>query len=140
MSYEQKTTHCSFSTYVDEKQGWEMRDHRNYKAFKLADDLCIFIYVATRDFPREEIYGLTSQLRRAAVSVVSNFVEGCGRHTEADFLRFLDISFGSIREVEYQVSLAKRLGYLSDPQLSNLEAKLDEAIKVLRGLIVSMRS
>ncbi len=117
-----------------------MRDHRTYKAFQLADDLCVAIYAATRDFPREEIYGLTSQLRRAAVSVVSNFVEGCGRNTDSDFLRFCDISFGSLREVEYQISLAKRLGYLTDPLLSTIEMKSDETIKVLRGLILSMRA
>ena len=89
-----------------------MRDHTKLKAFELADRLALAVYKHTRGFPKEESFGLTAQLRRGAVSVPSNIVEGCGRNSETDYLRFLDIAYASSREVEYQLSLAARLGYL----------------------------
>ncbi len=88
-----------------------MRDHRNLRAFQLADELALLVYRETAGFPREELFGLTSQIRRAAVSVASNIAEGCGRSTDTDFLRFLDMANGSLRELQYQISLAQRLGY-----------------------------
>ncbi|QHI69368.1 four helix bundle protein [Tichowtungia aerotolerans] len=113
-----------------------MRDHRNLKAFELADALALQTYLETSTFPREEIYGLTSQMRRAAVSVPSNIVEGCARNTEKDYLRFLDDAYGSAKELGYQSSLAKRLGYLSD---NNLEESAAETARVLNGLINALR-
>jgi four helix bundle protein len=113
-----------------------MRDHTKLRAFQLADEVAILIYKATRLFPKDELYGMTSQMRRAAVSVPSNIVEGCARNTEADLLKFLDIAFGSLRELDYQWSLAIRLGYGSDEDIS---AKLTETSKVLAGLIRSLR-
>ena len=116
-----------------------MRDHRNLRAFELADETALAVYGATRGFPSEEQFGLTAQMRRAAVSAASNIVEGCARNTEADFLHFLDIAYGSIREVEYQASLAVRLGYLSAPDYDRLNAQIEETGKVLHGLIRSLR-
>ena len=78
-----------------------MRDHTKLRAFELADEVVLLIYRATREFPEEEIYGLTSQMRRAAVSVPSNIVEGCARESQAEYLRFLEIAFGSLRELHY---------------------------------------
>jgi four helix bundle protein len=73
--------------------------------FQLADRLALATYTHTREFPREETFGLAAQLRRAAVSIASNIVEGCARRSEGDYLRFLDIAYGSSREVEYQLPL-----------------------------------
>ena len=71
-----------------------MRDHRKLRAFELADELVFAIYSATKSFPKEEQCGLTSQLRRASVSIASNIVEGCARSSHADYVRFLDLAFG----------------------------------------------
>ena len=87
-----------------------MRDHTKLRAFELADEVVILIYRATREFPKEEIYGLTSQMRRAAVSVPSNIVEGCARESQTEYLRFLEIAFGSLRELHNQFGLSKHLG------------------------------
>ena len=99
-----------------------MRDHTKLRAFELADKLALATYEQTRSFPREEVFGLTSQLRRAAVSIASNIVEGAARFSEAEYLRFLDTAYGSAREVEYQLGLAFRLGFLSEPSHRELSA------------------
>ena len=116
-----------------------MRDHRKLRAYELADELTLSIYRYTTSFPSDERFGLTSQMRRAAVSTASNIVEGCARHTQTDFLRFLDIAHGSARELDYQISLAKRLGYLDSNAAMVLESQSVETCKVLNGLISSLR-
>jgi four helix bundle protein len=116
-----------------------MRDHRNLRAFELADQLALEVYKATKAFPKEELFGLTSQMRRAAVSVPSNVVEGCARQSKAEFIRFLDIAFGSGRELAYQMSLASRLKYMTEEDSQRLEAIANEMLKVLSGLIKSQR-
>ena len=80
-----------------------MRDHNKLRAFQLADDLAVAVYKYTATFPDAERFGLTSQLRRAAVSVPSNIVEGCARSTQSDYLRFLDIAYGSSSEVGFRL-------------------------------------
>lgn len=116
-----------------------MRDHKKLRAFELADELAVAVYKHTASFPREEQFGLTSQLRRAAVSAVSNIVEGCGRDSLADYIRFLDMAHGSAHEVEYQISLAHRLGFLDNQAAKALSALAIESCKVLNGLIRSLR-
>ena len=116
-----------------------MRDHRKLRAFELADQLALAIYETTKTFPKEEMFGMTSQIRRAAVSVPSNIVEGCARNSNADFLRFLDMAFGSGRELEYQLSLATRLGYINQDESQQLDTIVNELMKVLSGLIRSLR-
>ena len=93
----------------------------------------------TAGFPKEELYGLTSQMRRAAVSVPSNIVEGCARNSQLDYLRFITIAFGSLRELHYQLGLSKRLGFLKNQDSSLIEPKVVEAEKVINGLIRSLR-
>ena len=97
-----------------------MRDHRKLDIFKSADVLVIRIYQVTKPFPKEELYGLVSQMRRASVSVATNIVEGCGRRTETEFNRFLDIAFGSVRELGYLIDLSARLGYLDEDDTKQL--------------------
>lgn len=116
-----------------------MRDHTKLRAFELADQLALDIYRVTRGFPKEEQFGLTSQVRRAAVSVASNIVEGCARQSEADYIRFLDMAYGSAREVEYQISLAIRLGYLDEQGGNALTSQCSETSKVLNGLLRALR-
>jgi four helix bundle protein len=117
-----------------------MRDHRKLRAFELADQLVLSIYKGTKSFPREEQFGLTSQLRRAAVSIASNIVEGCARNSQADYVRFLDMAFGSVREVEYQLTIASRLGYLPSETGQQLASQADETARVLAGLLRSLRN
>jgi four helix bundle protein len=117
-----------------------MRDHTKLRAFELADEVALRVYEMTRDFPKDEIYGITSQMRRAAVSVPSNIVEGCARNTETEYLRFLEIAFGSLRELHYQIGLSRRLGYSNGAVIESIEEKVIEAEKVLNGLIRSLRN
>ena len=112
------------------------RDHRKLQAFNLADELAVLMYQGTADFPAEERYGLRSQLRRAAVSIPTNLVEGSARESERDYLRFIDIAFGSTREVNYLISLARRLGYFDAPSA----AKLDELGRRIQAALAALRA
>ena len=116
-----------------------MRDHTRLPAFELADEVVVLVYRTAAGFPKGELFGLISQIRRAAVSVSSNIVEGCARDSEADYLRFLNIAFGSLRELHYQLNLSKRLGFLPNEDSSLLEPKVVETEKVLNGLIRALR-
>jgi four helix bundle protein len=105
------------------------------KAWQKADDLTVDVYETTKSFPRHQLYSLTNQMQRAAVSVAANIAEGSGRHTLTDFLRFLYIARGSLTELEYYIHLAKRLGYLTLEHHQRLDVLQDETARVLTGFI-----
>jgi len=113
--------------------------HRELVAWQRAMDLAHEIHVATRSFPKSEIYGLVSQLRRAAVAIPSNIAEGHGRGSAPEFARFLGIARGSLREVETQLELAHRFGYLPATAFSALIEHANATGRVLTGLITSKR-
>jgi four helix bundle protein len=117
-----------------------MRDHRKLDVFTLADRLTLKVYEATRGFPIEERFGLTSQIRRAAVSIGANIVEGAARGSDRDFARMLAISYSSACELEYELSLAARLGYVSGDTRDELEKLSSRTCRALRGLITRIRS
>ena len=117
-----------------------MRDHTKLRAFALADEVALLTYEITSSFPENERFGLTAQMRRAAVSVPSNIVEGCSRESQPDFLRFLNMAYGSLCELHYQLTLAKRLHFIEQLNFTSAEKRIVEAEKVLNGLIRSIRS
>ena len=112
-----------------------MRNYNNILAWQKSDDLVVSIYESTRIFPKEEIYSLTSQIRRAAYSVPSNIAEGASRSSQKDYLHFLFIARGSLAETTYFLHLSRRLGGLSDERHGRLAEQADEASRVLTGLI-----
>lgn len=114
------------------------KSHRDLVAWQKAMDLVTAIYRVTACFPREEIYGLTSQLRRAAVSIPSNIAEGQGRFGAAEFRHFLRQANGSLMELETQILISERLQYITSEQASKLLREAAEVGKILNGLIPSL--
>ncbi len=111
-----------------------MQDFRKLVVWQKAHELTKQLYIETRKFPKDELYGITSQLRRAASSIAANIVEGAGRKTKMDFARFLWIALGSTNEVEYFLILSKDLSYLSPDVHNRLYEKLVEVRKMLLSL------
>jgi four helix bundle protein len=109
------------------------------RAWQCSMSLALEIYRTTNDFPKHEIYGLTSQLRRAAVSVPSNIAEGKGRNSDKELCQFLNHARGSVCEVQTQLMLAQRIGYLDKLQGDRLLAQAAEVVRLLNGLIRSFR-
>ena len=112
-----------------------MRDYTKILAWQKADDLTVAVYELTKTFPKDEVYALTSQLRRAAYSVPANIVEGSARSTQKDYLHFLFIARGSLHETHYFLHLAHRLGYMDSKAQSRLLAQAEETSRTLTGLI-----
>ncbi len=112
-----------------------MRDYNKIEAWQLSDDFAVAIYEKTRLFPKEELYGLTSQIRRAAVSVAANIVEGSGRESKRDYLHFLYIARGSLSEAQYFIHLAQKLGFLTESAAAGLAADGRRCFGCLHGLI-----
>jgi four helix bundle protein len=117
-----------------------MRDYRKIRAWQHADDLTVSIYEATRGFPRDEQWSLTSQLRRAAYSVPANVAEGASRNSQKDYLHFLYIARGSLNEARYFLHLANRLGYLPSEPYSELSTQAENTMKILTGLIQAVEA
>lgn len=116
----------------------KLKNYQELIAWQKAMDLVEEVYKASRDFPREDIYGLTGQIRRAAVSIASNIAEGQGRRTTADFLRHLSIAYGSLREVETQILIARRLKYITQTRLEEVMNLAGEVGRLLNGLMASL--
>ncbi len=116
-----------------------VKDYRELIAWQKAMNLVERVYRVTENFPKHEIYGLTSQLRRAVVSIPSNIAEGQGRSTTRDFMHFLAIANGSLKEVETQILISQRLGYVREPQISELIRLTTEVGRITSGLMNSLK-
>jgi len=111
-----------------------VKNYRDLMAWQRAMDLVEVVYGLAKRFPQEELYGLTSQVRRAVVSVVSNIAEGEGRNSPNDFARFLAIANGSLREVETQLFIAVRLNYLTNDDITKAINLSEETGRIINGL------
>ena len=112
-----------------------MRDFRELKVWEKAHSMTLDVYKVTQGFPKEELYGLTSQMRRSAASVGANIAEGCGKLSKPDFARFLQTATGSASELEYHLLLARDLGYLENESYLKLTDRVAEIKRMLTGLI-----
>jgi len=117
-----------------------VKDFRNLMVWNKSHILTLNIYKHTEKFPRHEIYGLTGQLRRACVSIPTNIAEGCGRGSDADMKRFMQIALGSASETEYLILLAAELGYFSNEQSNELSTKVIEIKQMLTSLIQRLKA
>lgn len=117
-----------------------MQDFRNLKIWEKSHLLTIEIYNLTRPFPKEEVYGLTSQIRRAAVSIPANIAEGCVKGSDIEFGRFLKIALGSASELEYHILLAKELNYLNNSDYDSLSPKVIEVKRMLTVLVKKLKA
>ena len=113
---------------------------RELRVWQLGMDLAERIYILTDSFPKSETYGITSQIRRSAVSIPSNLAEGHGRNSTKEFLQFIAISFGSICELETQILLSYRLKYINKDDLETILALLTETSKTIRGLQKALKA
>lgn len=117
-----------------------MKDFRTLLVWERSHHLILAIYSATKAFPKEELFGLTSQIRRAGSSIPTNIAEGCGKNSDPDFARFLQIAFGSACEVEYHLILSRELGYLTTAEYNRLNDDLVVVKKMLASLITKIRA
>jgi four helix bundle protein len=115
-----------------------VRSYRELIVWQKAMDFVVAVYQITARFPREEVYGLTSQLRKSAVSVPSNIAEGQGRTSTREFSNFLSIARGSLNEAETQILIAERLTYVNEPSRNELLDKSAEVGRLLNGLMNSL--
>ena len=115
------------------------RPHKRLLAWQRAVDMVYRIYEITRGFPREELYGITTQLRKAAVSVPSNMAEGLSRRSKKDKLHFLNVSQSSLSEIDTQFEISRRLRYVDDENFNLIEGVLVEVQMLLSGLIRSIK-
>lgn len=116
-----------------------MRDFRNLQVWEKAHSLTLNVYRTTLSFPKEELYGLTSQIRRSSASIPTNIAEGCGRNGNAELARFMHISMGSASELEYQLLLAHDLTYLEQDAYTELHEKVTEVKRMITGFIKTLK-
>ena len=117
-----------------------MRNYRDLKTWHKAHKLTLELYKASRQFPKEKMYGLTSQLRRSASSIGANLAEGCGRQTNAEFARFVRISMGSASELDYHLLLSRDLGFLEADAYEHASKSLIEVRKMLASLLSTVET
>ncbi len=115
-----------------------MQTHKNLKVWQRSISFVTEIYRVTRDFPREEIYCMVSQLRRAAISIPSNIAEGSARRNTKEYIQFLYVSLGSAAEIETQITISINLGYIMQEKAGGIQVELEEIIRMLAGLIKSL--
>ena len=116
----------------------KLKSYQELIVWQKAMDLVVNVYQITKGFPREETYGLTNQIRRAAVSIPSNIAEGQGRNTAKEFQRFLAVAYGSLQETETQLMLSRRLGYIDEAQETVILAHCAEVARLINGLANSL--
>lgn len=117
-----------------------MRNFKELIVWQKAHKLTLAIYKITATFPREEMYGLTSQMRRSSSSIPTNIAEGCGRISDADFARFLSIAMGSASELQYQLLLVNDLNFISQENYERLETEVTEIKKMLTSFIKKLKA
>ena len=117
-----------------------MQDFRELQVWDKAHQLTLDAYLETRDFPKQELFGLTSQIRRCAASIGANIAEGCGCGSDSDFCRFLQIATGSASELEYHFLLARDLNLIDKNAHKNLEGRVTEIKKMLTALIARVKT
>lgn len=117
-----------------------MKDFKNLKVWRVSHELTIEIYRITKSFPRDEMFGITSQLRRAASSIPANIAEGSGRKSDRELVRFLQIARGSASELEYHLILARDFEYLKIIEFSRLIRQLEPVQKMLTSLVQAVRA
>ena len=117
-----------------------LRNYKDLKVWQKSYQLCLFIYKVTKEFPNDERYCLTSQIRRASVSVPNNIAEGYGRKSTPEYVRFLYIAYGSTCELETQILLAGDLGYIEHEQLNKIQKDIEEGERMLKALIKSLEN
>jgi four helix bundle protein len=122
------------------ESGVGIGNFRELLVWRRSQDLALEVYRSTTSFPKEERYGLTAQMRRAAISVSSNIAEGCGRQGDRELARFLQIARGSVRELECQLDLSSKLGYIESAVYTKLDSETQEISRMLNRLIHSFRS
>lgn len=121
-------------------EGSMEKPHKKLNVWKAAIELVSEIYVISRSFPAEEKYSLTSQMKRAAISVASNIAEGAARKTKKEFIQYLHVAQGSISELDTQLEIAKRLKYVTEDKVSSLDVSMEKIDKMLSGLIRHQQS
>lgn len=117
-----------------------MKDFHSLKVWQKSHQLSLWIYKATRDFPKEELYGLTNQIRRASSSIGANIAEGCGKDSDAELRRYLLIAMGSSSELENYLLLARDLEYLKSEGYTKLQEELTELRKMLNAFIHKLKA
>jgi four helix bundle protein len=117
----------------------DITSYRDLKIWQAAIDLAENVYSHSRDFPKAEVYGLTAQMRRAAVSIAANIAEGHGRETTGAFIQFLRVAQGSVKELETHLIIARRLDISPSNESDTLLAQCDELGRMVRGLIRSLQ-